>query len=115
MSNVLKYLPQLEGNEQLYVAEIINDLSEEKAKQFARVYRERRQDPQVILLLALVGFLGVNGVHRFVIDQIAMGLLYLVTVGLCLIGTIVDVVNYKNIAFKYNRRQADEVLALVRD
>lgn len=113
MSNVLKYLPQLEGDEQLYVAEIVNDLSEEKAEQFARVYRERRKDPQLILLLALVGFLGISGVHRFVIDQIGMGLLYLFTAGLCFIGTIIDVVNYKDIAFQHNRQQADEVLTLV--
>lgn len=115
MSNVLKYLPQLEGNEQVYVAEIVNNLSEEKAEQFARVYRERRHDPQIILLLAVVGFLGVNGVHRFVLDQVGMGLLYLLTAGLCFIGTIIDIVNYQDLAFKYNRQQADEVLALVGD
>jgi TM2 domain-containing membrane protein YozV len=113
MSNVLDQLPELEGDEQLYVAEIINDLSDENAERFARVYRERRQDPQTILLLALVGLLGVAGIHRFVIDEIGMGLLYLFTVGLCYIGTIVDVVNYKSIAFRHNRKQADEVAAMV--
>jgi len=113
MSNVLTHLPELEGDEQLYVAELINDLSDEEAKQFAHIYRERRKDPQMILLLALVGFVGVNGVHRFVIDEIGMGLLYLFTGGICLIGTIVDIINYKSIAFRYNRRQAEEVAALV--
>ncbi len=114
MSNVIEYLPELDGDEQLYVAELVNDLSEEEAKQFARVYRERRKDPQMILLLALVGFVAIAGVHRFVIDEIGMGLLYLFTAGLCFIGTIVDVVNYKDVAFRYNRQQADEVLALIR-
>jgi TM2 domain-containing membrane protein YozV len=113
MSNVIEYLPELEGDEQLYVAELINDMPEEEARRFARVYRERRKDPQLILLLALVGFVAIAGVHRLVIDEIGMGLLYLFTAGLCFIGTIIDVVNYKDIAFRYNRRQADEVLALV--
>lgn len=113
MSNVLEYLPQLEGDEQLYVADLINEMPEEQAEQFARIYRERRKDPQLILLLALVGFVAVAGVHRFVVDEIGMGLLYLFTAGLCFIGTIVDVVNYKSIAFRYNRRQADDVAALV--
>ena len=113
MSNVLEYLPQLEGDEQVYVAELINGMSDEEAEQFAHIYRERRKDPQLILILALVGFVAVAGVHRFVIDEIGMGLLYLFTAGLCFIGTIVDVVNYKSIAFRYNRRQADEVAALV--
>jgi TM2 domain-containing membrane protein YozV len=113
MSNVLTHLPELEGDEQLYVAELINDLSDDEAKQFAHIYRERRQDPQMVLLLALVGFVGVNGVHRFVIDEIGMGLLYLFTGGICLIGTIVDVINYKSLAYRYNRKQAEEVAALV--
>jgi TM2 domain-containing membrane protein YozV len=114
MSNVIEHLPELEGDEQLYVADLVNDLSDEKARRFARVYRERRKDPQMILLLALVGFVAIAGVHRFVIDEIGMGLLYLFTAGLCFIGTIVDVVNYKDVAFRYNRQQADEVLALIR-
>lgn len=114
MSNVIEHLPELEGDEQLYVADLVNDLSDEKARRFARVYRERRKDPQMILLLALVGFVGVAGVHRFVIDEIGMGLLYIFTAGLCFIGTIVDIVNYKDVAFRYNRQQADEVLALIR-
>lgn len=113
MSNVLRYLPEIEGDEQLHVAKLINDMSDEQADRFARIYRERRKDPQTILLLALVGFAGVAGVHRFVIDEIGMGLLYLFTAGLCLIGTLVDVINYKSVAFRYNRRQADEVAALV--
>ena len=114
MSNVIEYLPELEGDEQLYVADLVNDLSDEKARRFARVYRERRKDPQTILLLTLVGFVGVAGVHRFVIDEIGMGLLYFFTAGLCFLGTIVDIVNYKDVAFRYNRQQADEVLALIR-
>lgn len=113
MSNVLTHLPELEGDEQLYVAELINDLSDEEAEQFAHIYRERRQDPQMILLLALVGFVGVSGVHRFVIDEIGMGLLYLFTAGLCVIGTIMDIINYKSLAYRYNRKQAEEAVALV--
>jgi TM2 domain-containing membrane protein YozV len=113
MSNVLEHLPQLQGDEQFHVAKLINDMSDEDAEQFARIYQERRQEPQIILLLALAGFLGVNGIHRFIIDEIGMGLLYLFTGGLCLIGTIVDIINYESIAFRYNRKQAEEVAALV--
>jgi len=113
MSNVLEHLPQLEGDEQFHVAKLINDMPDDEAEQFARIYRERRKDPQMILILALVGFLGIGGVHRFMVDEIGMGLLYLFTVGICYIGTIVDVINYKSIAFRHNRKQAEEVAALV--
>jgi hypothetical protein len=37
-----------------------------------------------------------------------MGILYLITGGLCLIGTIVDTINYKNIANEYNHQMALE-------
>ena len=113
LSNVLHHLPELEGDEQFHVAKIVNDMSNEEAQQFAHIYRERRRDPTIILLAALAGFILVAGVQRFLIDEIGMGFLYLFTGGLCVIGTIVDVVNYKSLAYRYNRRQADEVAALV--
>lgn len=113
MSKVLRYLPEIEDDEQLYVARLMTDMTEEQAERFADIYHERRRDPTIVLLLALVGFLGVAGVHRFFIDEIGMGILYLLTAGLCFIGTIVDLFNYKALAFRYNRRQADEVAALV--
>jgi hypothetical protein len=37
-----------------------------------------------------------------------MGLLYLFTVGLCFIGSIVDLVNHKDLAMEYNRKIAFE-------
>lgn len=113
LSNVLKHLPELDGDEQLYVADLVNDMPDEEAEQFAHVYRERRRDPTIILLAALAGFILVAGVQRFLVDEIGMGFLYLFTGGLCVIGTIIDIINYKSVAFRYNRKQADEVAALV--
>lgn len=115
MSKVLRYLPEIEGDEQLYAAQLITDMTDEQAEQFARIYRERRRDPTHILLLALVGFLGAAGLHRFYLSEIGMGVLYLLTGGLCAIGTIVDLINHKDLTFRYNRRQADEVAVLVGD
>lgn len=43
-----------------------------------------------------------------------MGLLYLFTGGLCLIGTIIDLVNYKRLAFEYNSTIAQQAAAMVR-
>ena len=58
MSKVIKYMPELEGEEQLIVAQIITDMTEEQAAQFAPVYRERRKDEILILVLTLTAFIG---------------------------------------------------------
>jgi len=63
----------------------------------------------MILLFAFAGLVGFAGIHRVLLNQIGMGILYFFTAGLCLIGTIVDMVNYKTLAFTYNRQVAVEV------
>lgn len=111
MKKIFELLPELEGDESQYISHIIEGMSIEKAKLFANIYRSRRRDPILFLGLALLGlFPGVAGVHRFFVRHIGMGILYLVTFGLCMIGTIVDMINYKNFAFEYNRTVAKDIL-----
>ncbi len=114
MANVMQFLPELEGDEMLIVAGVIKDLTDEQATQFAYAYRSRRKDPQTILLLTLLGFIGIAGVQRFVLDQIGMGLLYLFTAGFCWIGTIIDLVNYKKLAVEYNHKHAHQLAVMIR-
>ncbi len=87
---------------------------ENQHKQFFMVYSGKRKSPQDILLFTLIGFFGVAGVQRFVVGQIGMGLLYLFTGGLCLIGTVVDLVNYKSLAMEYNKKMAYESFQIVK-
>lgn len=114
MAKVIDVLPEISGEEMLYVQSLIKDMEEEKARSFASVYRTRRKDPQTILITALLGLVIIAGVHRFIMGQIGMGLLYLFTGGLCLIGTIVDLVNHQKLAFEYNQKMANEVISMVR-
>jgi TM2 domain-containing membrane protein YozV len=114
MARVIDVLPELTGEEMVFVQSLIKDMDDEKARTFASVYRTRRKDPQTILLTALLGLIILAGVHRFIMGQIGMGLLYLFTAGLCLVGTIVDLVNYQKLAFEYNQKAANEVLIMVR-
>lgn len=114
MANVIDYLPELEGDESLYVGKLISQLSEDEAEKFANVYRNRRKDPQTILITCLLGFFLIAGVHRLILNQIGMGILYILTGGLCVIGTIVDLINYKDLTFQYNRQVAKEVHSYIR-
>lgn len=109
MAKVIDYLPELEGDESLYVGKLISQLNDEEAEKFANVYRSRRKDPQTILITCLLGFFLIAGVHRLILNQIGMGILYILTGGLCVIGTIVDLINYKDLTFQYNREVAQEV------
>jgi TM2 domain-containing membrane protein YozV len=113
MNIVLKYLPEAQGNELFFLSDLFKGFNEDQIRDFSSIYRSRRKDPNIILITALLGFVGVAGVHRFITEQIGLGILYFFTGGLCLIGTIVDLVNYQNLAFEYNRRVAHEVAAIV--
>ncbi|MFT5142794.1 MAG: TM2 domain-containing membrane protein YozV [Rhodothermales bacterium] len=113
MSKIIKYLPELQDEEQMHVATLFRDMTEEQAEQFTRVYRQRRKEANITLVTALLGFLVVAGVHRFYLGQMGMGLLYFFTGGLCAIGTIVDVFNHKSLTYKFNEKQALDVAALV--
>lgn len=113
MARTIDVLPEITGEELLFVQSIITPMDDERARAFASVYRNRRRDPTLILVLTLIGFVGFAGIQRILTDQIGMGILYLFTAGLCFIGTIVDLVNYQKLAFDYNQKVAREVALLV--
>ena len=88
MANVLRHLPELEGMELGYIQGLMKNMDEDQASLFAQVYRARRKDSQMILILTLLGFFGFAGLHRFILGQIGLGILYILTIGLCFIGTM---------------------------
>ena len=114
MPNIFQLLPSLEGEEMAYAQSLINDMTDAQAQQFAMAYSARRKDPTTILILALVGFAGFAGIHRFMLNQIGMGILYFLTGGLCFIGTIIDLVNHRKLAFEYNSTLAQQVALMIR-
>jgi len=114
MPNIFQLLPSLEGEEMSYAQSLINDMTDTQAQQFAMAYSARRKDPTTILILALVGFVGFAGLHRFMLNQIGMGILYFLTGGLCFIGTIIDLVNHRKLSFEYNSTVAQQVALMVK-
>ncbi|MBN2362091.1 MAG: TM2 domain-containing protein [Deltaproteobacteria bacterium] len=70
----------------------------------------------VSYLLAVLGFFGIGGVHRFYLGKPISGLLYLFTGGLFGIGTVVDLVRMPDLVATENLRllaaSADPALGL---
>lgn len=101
-------LPGVQQEELLWLQELTKNSSADEKQKFMALYQSRRKDPQTILICCLIGLIGPAGIHRFILNQIGMGILYLFTIGLCLVGTIVDAVNYQKLAWEYNKKAAME-------
>ena len=89
-------------------------LSQNQMQTFMLVYDSRRKNPTDVLLATLLGFLGLAGVQRFMTGQYLLGFVYLVTGGFFGIGTIIDLITYKNITNDYNRHLAYECYHIAR-
>ena len=100
----------MEAEEFMLLKSATKDMPEDQFNKFVMVYQTRRKDPQTILLFTLAGFLGFAGIQRFMTEQIGLGILYFFTAGLCFIGTIIDLINYKKLALEYNQRMMFETL-----
>ena len=114
MPEVLELFPEVDGEEQLLLAGLIRDMTDRQAQVFAVAYRAQRKDPTTTLLLTLIGFVVLAGVGRFYVGNMGMGILYLLTAGLCFIGTLVDVFRYKQITFQSNQLKAQQVALMAK-
>lgn len=110
---ILKYLYNATPEELITINSRTKGFSVDDLEQFCIIYRSRRKDPQLILILCLLGLVGVAGIQRFLIGNIGMGVLYFFTAGLCFIGTVIDAVNHKELAMEYNAKMITETLSML--
>ncbi|MEA5461462.1 TM2 domain-containing protein [Arcicella sp. LKC2W] len=113
-TNILMMLSNLEAEEAMFIQNLIKDMNEDQQRNFVMMYQNKRRDTTLILVTTIIGFFGFAGIQRFLTDQIGMGILYFFTGGFCLVGTIVDLVNHKSLAFEYNQKAAYETLNVMK-
>jgi TM2 domain-containing membrane protein YozV len=101
-------LPGITTEEMIILDRTTSSLSDTQEQSFYMIYSTKRKNPQDILLFALLGLVGIAGIHRFVIGEITMGVLYLFTAGFFFVCTILDLINYNSIANDYNQKMAYE-------
>ncbi|MGL4484673.1 MAG: TM2 domain-containing protein [Anaerovoracaceae bacterium] len=58
------------------------------------------KDKNTALILCILGFVVLGGLHRFYVGKTGSGVLYLLTGGLFFIGTIIDLVKIANGTFE---------------
>lgn len=110
---ILKYLYNATPEELLTINSRTKNFNVDELEQFCIIYRSKRKDPQLILILCLLGLVGIAGIQRFIIGNIGLGVLYFFTAGLCFIGTIVDAVNHRELAMEYNAKMITETLSML--
>ena len=110
---VLRYLYDVTPEELMTINARTKGFNDDELSQFCMIYRSKRKDPQLILILCLLGLVGIAGLQRFIIGHVGMGVLYFFTAGLCFIGTIVDTINHKELALEYNAKMITETLSML--
>lgn len=110
---ILQYLYDATPEEFSVINNRVSGFSDSQITQFCQVYKSKRKDPQLILITCLLGFVGFAGIHRFLTDNLGLGILYFFTAGLCFVGTIVDLLNYKSLAMEYNGKMIAETLTVL--
>jgi len=106
-------LPGITPQEFSYLHSATTGFSEQQLRGFLMIYSGKRRNPDDMILYCILGFF-VFGLSRFLVGQIGMGILYFFTAGLCFIGTIIDLINHKSLAFEYNQKMVFESLQLVK-
>ena len=51
-----------------------------------------RKSKTVALILCILGFFGLAGIHRMYVGKVGSGFVHLITYGFCLVGTILDLI-----------------------
>ena len=51
-----------------------------------------RKSKMVALILCILGFFGIAGIHRMYVGKVGSGVLHFFTYGICVFGTIIDLI-----------------------
>ena len=114
MTEITQYLPNVQGKELFMIEHTVQGMSEGQKRHFAAMYSERRREPAVVLVLGLLGFVGIAGINRLYVGKIGSGILYFLTSGILLIGTILDIFKYRDLAYDYNEEKALDIAMMVK-
>ncbi len=91
---------------------MMKDLNDQQKMLFTSQFDSTKKDRNMILILSVL--FGTWGIDRFLIGDIGMGILKLLTVGLCGILWLVDLFLIRGRVDEYNRKKATEILTTIK-
>jgi TM2 domain-containing membrane protein YozV len=93
-------------------AMMTKDLSEQQKMLFESQFSSAKKDRGIMLGISIV--FGCWGVDRFMLGDTGIGILKLLTFGLCGILAIIDWFKIQGMTDEYNRRKAQEILMTIK-
>ena len=63
-------------------------------------YGGPRKSKTVALILCIIGFFGIAGLHRMYVGKVGSGVLHFLTYGICGVGTIIDLISILSGGFR---------------
>ena len=83
-------------------------MTDQQKMLFMSQYDSVKKDPNMILILSVL--FGYFGVDRFMLGDMGMGILKLLTGGCCGILWLIDIFTIRGKVNDYNRKQATEIM-----
>lgn len=93
------------------IINLINQRDEKFKNMFMVQFNSRSKSESTALILNALGCIGVAGIGRIYLGQTGIGILYLLTLGVLFIGTLIDFFRIGDIVATKNFEIANEIVA----
>jgi TM2 domain-containing membrane protein YozV len=93
------------------IINLINQRDEKFKNMFLMQYNSRSKSETTAFILNALGCFGIAGIQRIYLGQTGLGILYLFTLGILFIGTLVDFFKINGMVASKNFEIANEIVA----